>query len=420
MASFQEIIIQHLELQQINDYKFSNKHNFIVFWWNEIPLGHLWLIVENQISPGEIRNQVITSITPAIAYYCKECGADDESWKTHLQNGDIDALSAFLTSYIKSPELTTCHMVSENKVTVIICTRNRSQSLKNCIESLLNSSDQDFELIVVDNAPDDKSTKDIVNRFPSVRYIREERKGLDIARNTGTLHASHNIVAYTDDDVLVSKNWIETLKSCFQDPFVSCVTGQVFPCSLSTEAQYIFEKYWGFNKGYIPLLYDQQYFNRHCKEGVPVWETGAGANMAFRKEIFDRVGLFDERLDVGAAGCSGDSELWYRILAGGWNCRYYPHLFVYHNHRETKKELQKQLYNYMRGYVAALLVQYEKFHHKGNLIRLYKTTPKWYLHRFKRALRGRKEGFLFFEIKGYLSGWRFYQSNKKPNLKRGK
>ncbi len=419
MASFHGVTIHHLELQQINNYKFLHKQNFIVFWWNKIPLGHLWLIAEKELTLQEIRNKVITCIAPAVKYYFEKSGANVENWKGYLQNGDMDALSAFLNRCIKFPELNNSEAALLNEVTVIICTRNRSESLRNCIKSLLNSSDPNFELIVIDNAPVDDSTKDVVHSFRSVRYIREDRKGLDIARNTGALNASHNIVAYTDDDVLVSKDWIKTLKYCFQDPLVHCVTGQVFPYSLSTEAQYIFEKYWGFNKGYIPLLYDQQYFNHYCKEGVPVWEIGAGANMAFRKEIFDQVGLFDERLDVGAAGCSGDSELWYRILAGRLNCRYYPHLFVYHNHRETKKELQKQLFNYMRGYVAALLVQYEKFHHKGNLVRLYKTTPKWYLHRFKQALKGRKEGFLFYEIKGYLSGWRFYQSNKKPNLKRG-
>ncbi len=95
MASFQEFTIHHLELQQLNDFKSSHKHNFIVFWWNKIPLGHLWLIVEEQISLTKFRDQVITNITPAITYYCKENGTDDESWKTYLQNGDIDALSVF-------------------------------------------------------------------------------------------------------------------------------------------------------------------------------------------------------------------------------------------------------------------------------------------------------------------------------------
>ena len=55
-----------------------------------------------------------------------------------------------------------------------------------------------------------------------------------------------------------------------------------------------------------------------------MWKVGAGANMAFRRNVFDLVGLFDERLGAGAAGCSEDSEIWYRILANQLQIRYEP------------------------------------------------------------------------------------------------
>lgn len=415
IKSFEEIKIHHVTLVQINDVSFLDKHNFIVFWWKEIPLGHIWLTVEKDLSVQGFRSRVVKSITPAMEYYCRKSGADNERWKGYVERGEIEVLSSFLDKHVRLPEFFDPNGKPVNKISVIVCTRNRSASLKRCIEALIDSSDKDFELIIIDNAPSDSSTENLVKGYPSIRYVREKRKGLDIARNTGALNASYNVVAYTDDDVIVSKDWITKLKNCFSDPEVCCVTGLVFPCNLSAEPQYIFERFWSFNKGYVPLVYDQSYFNKHLAVGVPVWEIGAGANMAFRKEIFDLAGLFDERLDVGAAGCSGDSEMWYRILAGGWRCKYRPDLFVYHNHRETKEELRQQLYNYMRGFAAALLVQYEKFHHKGNLVRLYKTMPKWYINRFKRALKGKKEGFLFSEMKGYISGWRFYRSNRKTD-----
>jgi GT2 family glycosyltransferase len=148
--------------------------------------------------------------------------------------------------------------------------------------------------------------------------------------------------------------------------------------------------------------------------------------MAFRREVFDLVGWFDERLDVGAAGCSGDSEFWYRILAEGWNCRYLPHIFVYHRHRESDTGLSKQLFYYMRGNVSALLVQYERYGNNGDHWRLYKGLPQYYWKRIKEqfALSRRKpspsspfhENFntILTEIKGCLSGWRFYHSAKIP------
>jgi GT2 family glycosyltransferase len=185
---------------------------------------------------------------------------------------------------------------------------------------------------------------------------------------------------------------------------------------LQTESQYIFERYWGFNKGYVPLVFEASYFKKHLESGVPVWDIGAGANMAFRKSLFQKIGYFDERLDVGAAGCSGDSEYWYRALAEGFQCNYFPHLVVYHQHRSSKADLDKQIFYYMRGQVASLLIQYERYGHKGNLKRLYRELPKWYKDRLRNKLRGRYSPHadtLFIEIKGCISGWRFYRANKK-------
>ena len=97
--------------------------------------------------------------------------------------------------------------------------------------------------------------------------------------------------------------------------------------------------------------------------------------MAFRRAIFDRVGLFDERLDVGQAGCSGDSEFWHRVLTDGWQCRYEPGAVVFHYHRRDMAGLRKQIFFYMRGHVVALLVQFQRSKNIGNLSRAFITLP---------------------------------------------
>lgn len=66
MKSFEEIRIHHITLAQINDISFLHKHNFIVLWWKEIPLGHIWLTVEKNLSVYEFRSQVVKSITAAV------------------------------------------------------------------------------------------------------------------------------------------------------------------------------------------------------------------------------------------------------------------------------------------------------------------------------------------------------------------
>ena len=85
--------------------------------------------------------------------------------------------------------------------------------------------------------------------------------------------------------------------------------------------------------GIARVDFDRTFFEATKDVGVPAWRLGAGANMAFRRDAFDRVGLFDERLGAGASGCSEDSELWYRLLAEGHRCRYWPSAVVLHHHR---------------------------------------------------------------------------------------
>jgi GT2 family glycosyltransferase len=193
------------------------------------------------------------------------------------------------------------------------------------------------------------------------------------------------------------------------------VTGLVMPVALNEWSQYVFEKHWGFNKGYKPTVFDRCFFNKHRQVGVPVWEIGAGANMAFRKEIFDIVGFFDERLDVGAAGCSGDSEFWYRILAEGWHCEYHPQLVAYHQHRESSDALYSQIFHYMRGQVASVMVQYENYGHAGDRNRVMKLLPKYYCRRVWNVFRCLHHGIsdhnktLLTEIKGCISGYKFYR-----------
>src|SRR5262249_13294787 len=132
---------------------------------------------------------------------------------------------------------------------------------------------------------------------------------------------------------------------------------------------------------------------------------------AVRRKVVELVGGFDDRLDVGAAGCSGDSEFWYRVLAAGWSCAYTPAAVVYHRHRRQREQLRRQAYLYMRGHVAAPLVQFERHHHWGNLLHVCLELPAYYALTFAKALvRGFpvESRMLLRGIPGSLAGLRFY------------
>jgi GT2 family glycosyltransferase len=247
-----------------------------------------------------------------------------------------------------------------------------------------------------------------VETFSDVRYILEPKPGLSVARNTGILHATGEVIAFTDDDVVVHPHWLRQLQRSFAQNAVMATTGLMLPAELEHQAQCIFQYHLGGpDWDYRAKTFDTQFFENMKPRGVPTWLIGAGANMAFRREVFDLVGLFDESLGAGASGCSEDSELWYRILAAGKHCYYDPTAVVFHYHRGDLNSLNTQAFHYMRGHVTALLKTFVKYRHWGNLRRLGLALPKYYFQRFVKAIAsgwGTEQSTLKAEISGCLAG----------------
>lgn len=294
--------------------------------------------------------------------------------------------------------------------TVVICTRDRADMLRRALSSLRDQTRAPDQIVVVDNASRGQDTR-VVASAAGVEYVREDRPGLDVARNTGARHARGDIVAYTDDDVELHPCWLERLVAAFDSRDIVAVTGLVLPGELETGAQILFERHWGFGRGFHRIDFDREYFARHRHRGCPVWRIGAGASMAVRRDAFADVGYFDERLDVGAAGCCGDSEHWYRILAAGLTCRYESSAVAFHFHRRDEQALARQIFAYMRAHVVALLIQFERHRHFGNLRRLIVSLPYWYARRTARwMLRGTDDTnrLLFVEMRGALAGILYY------------
>lgn len=368
--------ISHVMISETGEY--SRDHlpgGMVVYWWNNRAVGHEFIDGDQSHEPGRIDEDVLRRIKAEEAAY--------------------------------TPPL--------YSASVVICTRDRAEELQRCLASLPHQTYPPREIIVVDNASRDQRVRDIALAAHAL-YIREDRVGLDIARNTGARRATSDILAYTDDDVLLERHWLERLIAAFDHPEIAAVTGLVLPAELATDAQRHFETYWSFGQGYHRRDFDAARFSGHADGVFPAWDVGAGASMAFRREIFDRVGYFDERLDVGRAGCSGDSEFWYRLLAKGFSCRYEPSSIAFHFHRRTMEELSSQIFQYMRGHAAALLVQHERTGIGANRTQAFCRMPRWYGSRVWERLRGRhtpQSRFLKEEISGYLSGLLFYYRNRQ-------
>lgn len=393
---------------------------YLVYWWDEIPLGHSWAGSAGHAGIG--LPALWTAVNPALRAYSTRRLPEKDFEKLVERQGRKDHrfCERFLEELFREYAVRESH--PGNDLSLIICTRNRTRHLKRCLDALGDLSLQPREVIVVDNAPDDSSTKELVAAFPGVTYVPEPGKGLDRARNAGWRHATSTLVAYSDDDVRLHRDFVWQTIRAFDHPRVKAVTGLVFADSLDTRARVIFEKYWSFNRGYRDMTYDAAYFKKHLQDGVPVWDIGAGANMAFRRAILQSLGGFDNRLDVGASGCSGDSEIWYRLLASGWSIHYAPRAVAYHSHRQEMSALKRQIYYYLRGNTSSLLVQYQRSRHKGNLRYLCKTLPAFFARSLWYKFRYPHEGkyaTVFQEIAGSLSGVFYFMSHPKNTAEDG-
>ncbi len=232
-------------------------------------------------------------------------------------------------------------------VTVAVCTRDRTPNLSLCLDAIKQLDYPYLDIIVVDNAPTNESTKKLVETYANIRYICEPRPGLDWARNRAVLEAKGDIIAYTDDDVVVDSAWAKALALVFiKHPDVMAVTGLVVPYELETETQVLFEMYGGFGRGMRRKWYQVNRGNKIHWRLLGTGEFGTGANMAYRRSVFDDIGFFDPALDVGTVtNGGGDLEMFFRVLKEGHTLVYEPSAIVRHRHRRNYAQLRTQITN---------------------------------------------------------------------------
>ena len=283
----------------------------ILLRWQAIPLGQLRLPVDNDRCSASTLNAAITK-----THKHKLVSAQIR----RRLNQPVDP-SRSLQMPCVSPDTDSESRADEPLVTVAVCTRDRTQHLKNCLSSLNKLTYSNIEVLVVDNAPATDETKRLVREsFADFRYVNEPRPGLDWARNRAVEQASGEIIAYTDDDVVVDPSWVDALVNVFQeDSAVMAVTGLVLAHELETPAQIYFERYGGFGRGFRRQWFTLDNATRLRQNfHIGAGRFGTGANMAFRRQVFDEIGVFDPALDVGTVtNGGGDLEMYFRVLGRG-------------------------------------------------------------------------------------------------------
>jgi glucosyl-dolichyl phosphate glucuronosyltransferase len=213
-------------------------------------------------------------------------------------------------------------MDTQCAVTVVLSTYNRAQELPGALERLLGQSIDAtaHEVIVVDNNSSD-DTRSVVQRFVNstdrtLRYVFEPKQGLAHARNAGIAAARADVVAFTDDDVRVSDDWVQLIRRAFDDhPEVDCLGGRTLPIWPSDPPRWLTRRHW---VGPLALQdYGDEPFVVDARRPLCL----AGANFAFRKSVFSRVGVFSP----GFLRCE-DTEFMLRLWRGGSRALYVPEM----------------------------------------------------------------------------------------------
>lgn len=235
-------------------------------------------------------------------------------------------------------------------VSVVICTRNRARALHASLESVAIAARAckgiETELVVVDNASSD-DTQAVVSAWAEtaglkVVLVREARKGLATARNTGVRAAHGAVLVFTDDDCRLAPDYLQTLlELSARDPGMAVRGGRVelgdpadLPFTIKTDP--------------MPATYEGA---QHPGGFIH------GCNMAMTRATFDRIGMFDERFGAGAPCEAGeDTDYLYRAFLAGIPVEYAPSLVVAHYHgRRHHAEVAKLNAIYARGNGALYL-----------------------------------------------------------------
>jgi hypothetical protein len=241
--------------------------------------------------------------------------------------------------------------MARDLISLVICTRNRADALDQCFDAVRAlAAPFSWELIVVDNGSQD-GTRQLVERagtraeFP-IRYVFEAIPGLSRARNRGIGAASGELIVFTDDDCYPERDFLVRAAEAFADPKISFFGGRVllhdpedFPITVQTSAE---------RRSLPPRSF--------ISPGLI-----HGANMGFRRDLFEAIGGFDESLGAGTPlSCGEDTEFIGRASAAGHWGGYFPEPTVHHHHGRKAGDASALMRGYDLGrgaYYAAMLLR---------------------------------------------------------------
>jgi GT2 family glycosyltransferase len=211
---------------------------------------------------------------------------------------------------------------------LVICSRNRPKLLFETVESVLRGNHVPTEMIIVDQSTESHRELSILKteRPCEICYIHSKTVGVGAGRNVGITLSRNELLVFIDDDMFVEPDWFRNLvQAVIKAGPCSVISGQV----LSGGSEVTGGKAPSIMKDQQPAIYKGRI-------GKDVLYTG---NMGAHRSVFDKVGLFDERLGPGTSfPAAEDNDLGYRLLEQGYCICYVPEAVVYHRAWRSERE----------------------------------------------------------------------------------
>ncbi|MFC1668268.1 glycosyltransferase [Chlamydiota bacterium] len=318
---------------------------------------------------------------------------------------------------MKEKNTNSCPIEKNNYIefSIIICTYNRASLLEIVLKQLvliLKKYSQRSEIIIVDNNSSD-TTKNIVDSISShncsllIKYLFEKRQGLSYARNSGISISQGKYCVFIDDDILLGKNWFENVINTFEKfPNIIGMGGKVVPSFVSEIPLWLRKNdRWRKLRG-IFIFHDLG--NGYCYYQLD-GTMPFGANMAFRRESFEKYGFFNVQLGRGKRLTSHeDVEYSQRLLLSREKIVYNPFSPVKHiieKERLTVSYIAKWFF--FAGVSSAYTLQKDHYNLFG--IPLYE-VKKWILlnKKFFKALIAFDNDNIIFILFHFLRYWGYF------------
>ena len=296
------------------------------------------------------------------------------------------------------------------KISAVICSYNRARFILAAVESIFNQNfdKSEYEVIVVDNNSKD-NTVELLEKYKqshpdyNFSYFVEYNQGVAYTRSRCALEAKGAIVAYLDDDSTAQPQWLQHIVTFYDaNPTVYSTGGKITPVFLTDipdwYSKYFFGLVGNFNLGDKEL--------KLVKERYP-----CGANMSFRKRVFEEIGYFNHSLGRKGTGliATEEKEIYKRILAAGHDVYYLPYVEVLHS-VESNKFDKNYVKRHSKGIGGGERLRL-KGENKALIIKFLEYIAKWVyavLYGIGFLVRGQWSKFIMLErfrwwvIEGFL------------------